>query len=556
MDGRNKKRKVTITFILLIILIPLISPTLTEFANGQTDDQIKASFDPRPNEPPVTPVNPDPANGTVDVKVPVTLCVDVYDETGYTVDVYFYNASNDTLIGIDYNVPSDWSTASVVWNEPIKGRICYWYAIAKDHEFENRSETWIFATRPNQPSIIHNNEYPQNTSTNVRINVTCNIEISDEDADLMTIYWYENSTGSWNLRQTNSLVGNGTYYWTFLQATNYSTTYCWKVIVNDSMHNTTAIFHFTTVENQPLTLSNPIPANQSQNVSIATPYWYITINDPENDTVNWTIETYPDIGNASGNDEIIGQKTCPLSGIQYNTTYFVYVNATDAGNGSWVNESYWFKSAEEGAPTIANEYPPNRNTQTERQPVCHVDVFDIEGDNLTVVWYENSTGSWVERQNNSNITANSTVYWTYSQASSYSTTYWWRVIVDDGTYNTTATFNFTVKNEPESPPPPPGGGYTPPPNQHPIAKITGPHTGYTNETLIFYAYYSYDPDGYIVGYKWDFENDGVYDTDWLDDLIITCNYSSSGNYTVRLQVMDDDDAVTTSNPHNISIIES
>ncbi|MCK5458460.1 MAG: hypothetical protein KAI20_01095 [Thermoplasmatales archaeon] len=187
MKGGNGKRIATLSFVLIIILIHLISPTLTEFANGQTDDQIKASFDPRPNEPPVAPVNPDPANGTVDVKAPVTLCVDVYDETGYTVDVYFYNASNDTLIGIDYNVPSDWSTASVVWNEPIKGRICYWYAIAKDHEFENRSETWIFATRPNQPSIIHNNEYPQNTSTNVRINVTCNIEISDEDADLMTI---------------------------------------------------------------------------------------------------------------------------------------------------------------------------------------------------------------------------------------------------------------------------------------------------------------------------------------------------------------------------------
>jgi len=557
MKGRNGKRIATLSFVLIIILIHLISPTLTEFANGQTDDQIKASFDPRPNEPPVAPVNPDPANGTVDVKVPVTLCVDVYDETGYTVDVYFYNASNDTLIGIDYNVPSDWSTASVVWNEPIKGRICYWYAIAKDHEFENKSETWIFATRPNQPSIIHNNEYPQNTSTNVRINVTCNIEISDEDADLMTIYWYENSTGSWVERQRNSSVGNGTYYWTFLQTTTYNTTYWWKVAVNDSINNATAIFHFTTVENQPLTLSNPIPANQSQDVSIATPYWYITINDPENDTVNWTIETYPDIGNASGNDEIIGQKACPLSGMQYNTTYFVYVNATDAGNGSWVNESYWFKSAEEGAPTIANEYPPNRNTQTERQPVCHVDVFDIEGDNLRVVWYEKSTGSWVERQNNSNITANSTVYWTYSQASSYSTTYWWRVMVDDGTYNTTATFNFTVEEEPESPPPPsPGGGsYTPPPNKHPIANITGPNTGYVNQTLVFYAYYSYDPDGYITGYRWDFKNDGVYDTDWLDDLIITCNYSSSGNYTVRLQVMDDDDAVTTSNPHNISIIQ-
>ena len=558
MKGKNRNGIVTQHFVLFMVLISLITPITMDIANAQENDSLILTFDPQSNEPPAPPDNPDPPNGSVDIFVPVTLSVDVFDDSGSFVDVYFYNASNDALIGIDYNVPSDWSTASVVWDEPIKGMICYWYAKAKDHQFfGNASETWLFATRPNQPPIIHNNEYPQNTSVNIELNVTCHIEVSDEDADNMTIFWYENSTGSWVERQRNSTVGNGTYYWTFLQATNYNTTYWWKVAVNDTINNATAIFHFTTVENRALTLSNPIPANQSQDVSIATPYWYITINDPENDTVNWTIETYPDIGNASGNDEIIGQKACPLSGMQYNTTYYVYVNASDVGNGSWINESFWFKSAIQGAPTIANEYPPNRNTQTERTPICHVDVFDIEGDNLTVVWYENSTGSWVERQNNNNITANSTVYWTYSQASSYSTTYWWRVMVDDGTYNTTATFNFTVEEEPESPPPPPpgGGGYTPPPNKHPIANITGPNSGYVNQTLVFYAYYSYDPDGYIVGYRWDFENDGVYDTDWLEDFQVTCNYSSPGNYSIRLQVKDDDGATTTSDSHSIMIIE-
>lgn len=546
MEGKNGKRNVILLFILITVLLPFFNP-LT-FAN----DQVIFSFDPRQNEPPYAPTNPDPSNGSVDVLVPVLLTVDVYDETGYSVDVYFYNASNDALIGVDYGVPCDWSTASVIWNESIKGRICYWYAIARDPQFENRSDTWVFATRPNQPSIIQNNEYPANDSINIALNITCHIEISDEDEDLMTIYWFENCTGPWILRQTNSSVLNGTYYWNYQQAIDYSTTYYWMVIVNDSMHNTTAIFHFTTIPNQPLIIYNPIPSNQSVNVSIATPYWYITLDDPENDSINWTIETYPYIGYAFGTNDINGQKSCPISGLQYITNYSIFVNASDAKSGLSVNETFWFITAEQGAPTISNEYPPNRNTQTELQPICHIDVQDIEGDNLTIYWYENSTGSWILRKTDENITANSTVYWSFSQANQYSTRYYWRVVANDGTINTTATYYFTTKPQQTSPPSG-GGGYTPPPNQHPIAIITAPIIGYVNETIIFYAYYSEDRDGYIVGYRWDFDNNGVYDTDWIGDILINYSFSEPGNYTVRLQVEDDDGAITTAS-HNITII--
>ena len=550
MKGRNRLRIFLFTFVIFILLISIFIPPI--FA----DDQVGISFNPIPNEPPRKPINPDPSNGSVDIIVPVTLSVDVYDSTGNTVDVYFYNASNDALIGIDQDVPCDWSTASVVWNEPIKGRICYWYAIARDHEYSNKSETWIFATRPNQPSVIHNNEYPANRSKNIELNVTCQIEVSDVDEDLMTIYWYENSTGSWILRQTNSSVPNGTYYWTFQQAIDYSTKYFWKVSVNDSKNNKTQIFHFTTLDNQPLIMYNPIPANQSINVFKNTAYWYITIADPENDLINWTIETLPYIGNSSGLNDVNGQKNCPLFGLNYITNYTIYVNATDSENGTWINETFWFITAEQGAPTISNEYPPHRNTQTELQPTCHVDVFDIEGDNLTIYWFENSTGSWILRRTESNVTANSTVYWTYTQASSYVTTYYWRVFVNDSTVNTSATYYFITKPRPPSPPPPSGGGggYTPPPNQHPIAKITGPKTAYINETVIFYSYYSYDPDGYIVGYSWDFENDGVFDAESIEDIKITHKYSKIGNYTVRLIVKDNLGAETVAS-HKIKIIE-
>lgn len=552
MEGRNRLQIIILTFVINILLISIFTPVIL------ADGQVGLSFDPMPNEPPRAPINPDPANGSVDVIVPVVLSVDVFDATGNEVDVYFYNASNDTLIGVDYNVPCDWSTASVVWNEPIKGRICYWYAIARDHEYENRSETWIFATRPNQPPVVHNNEYPANRSKNIVINVTCQIEVSDVDEDLMTIYWYENSTDSWILSQINSTVPNGTYQWTYQQAINYSTTYYWKVAVNDSRNNISEIFHFTTLDNKPLTMYTPIPANQTINVSKNTPYWFVTFDDPENDLINWEIETSPYIGNSSGVNDSEGQKNCPLSGLNYVTNYTVYVNATDLGNGTRVNETFWFITAEQGAPTISNEYPPHRNTQTELRPTCHVDVFDIEGDNLTVYWFENSTGSWILRQNDSDITANSTVYWSYSQASSYVTTYYWRVIVNDSTVNTSATFYFTTSSAPSPPPPPPdpggGGGFVPPPNQHPYAEITAPKSAYVNETVIFYSYYSYDPDGYIVGRIWDFENDGVFDTELIKDIKTSHKYSKPGNYTVRLKVIDNIGAETIDS-HKIIIKE-
>jgi PKD repeat protein len=554
MKGKTRLQLFYLTFVICILLNSIFIPIIT------ADDKIGLSFNPIPNQPPRKPINPNPSNGSVDIVSPIILSVDVFDGTGDTVDVYFYNATNDALIGIDQDVPCDWSTASVVWNEKLKGRICYWYTIVRDHEYANKSDTWIFATRPNQPSVIHNNEYPANTSKNVDINVTCHIDVSDVDGDLLSIYWYENSTGSWILRQTNISLPNSTYYWKFQQAIGYSTKYYWKVAVNDSKNNISEIFHFTTLDNQPLTLYNQIPANQSLNVSKNSPYWYITIDDPEDDLINWTIETVPYIGNSSGNSDTDGQKNCPISGLNYITNYTIYVNATDSINKTWVNETYWFMTAPQGAPTISNEYPPNRNTQTELQPTCHVDVFDIEGDNLTIYWYENSTGPWVLQHNEINVTANSTVYWTYSQASSYVTTYYWRVIVNDSTVNTSATYYFTTKPKPSTPPPPPpppppgGGGGIIPPNQHPIAKITAPKTAYKNETVIFYSYYSYDADGYITGYSWDFDNDGEYDTGWLTDIKTTHNYSKIGNYTVRLKVKDNIGAETIDS-HKIKIIE-
>lgn len=200
-------------------------------------------------------------------------------------------------------------------------------------------------------------------------------------------------------------------------------------------------------------------------------------------------------------------------------------------------------------PKISNEYPTNNSTNVRLEVTCHIDVSDEENDPLDIYWYENSAGTWTLSHTDSSVLSG-THYWTYSQATNYSTTYYWRVIVNDGNNSVWAVYYFTTEPEPPPPPPP----LPPVPNKPPIAKITGPDKAYANETVIFYANESYDPDGNITGYRWDFDSDGIFDTDWTNDTLINYSYSTPGNYTIRLRVIDDQGALNMTT-HFIQIIE-
>ena len=49
----------------------------------------------------------------------------------------------------------------------------------------------------------------------------------------------------------------------------------------------------------------------------------------------------------------------------------------------------------------------------------------------------------------------------------------------------------------------------------PTAHAGGPYKGYVNASISLNGLKSKDSDGSIIGYRWDFTNDGTYDTDWL-----------------------------------------
>jgi len=75
--------------------------------------------------------------------------------------------------------------------------------------------------------------------------------------------------------------------------------------------------------------------------------------------------------------------------------------------------------------------------------------------------------------------------------------------------------------------------------EKPTANFTySPSNPYVGDTITFNASNSYDIDGYIVSYLWDFDDESpILNT---TDPIVTYTYSAGGNYEVTLTVIDND----------------
>ncbi len=390
-----------------------------------------------------------------------------------------------------------------------------------------------------QPTIT--NEGPSNESTGMPLTPQMNITVNDVDGESMTIIWYSNSSGSWQLFGTNSSVGNGTYNQTNANFTSTGKTYWWYVTVDDGLDiNTSAIFHFTTTETAPPQVnSNASTGIEETNATLwgylydeggescTGRFEYGTTTSYGTNTTNQTISEGEEFsagidsltpgqlyhyrayvnntyGSDTGNDITFLTKPQPptslaaqannssiifltwVIGTAANTTYierntssgWALGEGTEIYNGSaalyedsgisqgttyyyqawsystWTEISTLFQWSDNNASasnttnnrpkcTVIN--PINASTDVNLQPTCEIWANDTDGDILKVCWYENTTGSWVLRQTNNSVEANSTLNWTFTQANAYGTTYWWRVAINDSIDNTTFLYYFITE---------------------------------------------------------------------------------------------------------------
>jgi len=81
-----------------------------------------------------------------------------------------------------------------------------------------------------------------------------------------------------------------------------------------------------------------------------------------------------------------------------------------------------------------------------------------------------------------------------------------------------------------------GGPPPPPANRRPVASFTfSPYNPLVGQQVVFDASGSYDPDGWITGYQWDFDSNGVIDAQGRR---VAKTFYVPGNHPVTLTVVD------------------
>lgn len=227
------------------------------------------------------------------------------------------------------------------------------------------------------------------------------------------------------------------------------------------------LFNVYLVGNSAPTQSNPSPNNESIDVGVSTGSVSVTVNDADSDSLDWTIETYPNIGSDSGSGEGNGVKSCSISGLTYDATYTWYVNATD-GN-YWTNNSYWFTTESNTAPSISNPSPSNGSTGVS---VGTSSISAAIADSETTFNWTITTSPNIG-SDNANDESDGVKTCTVAGLS-YDAVYYWTVTAYDGSLWTNATYHFTVESDP-------GGG--PPPNSAPVISEEYPEDESTLQIL-------------------------------------------------------------------------
>jgi len=368
---------------------------------------------------------------------------------------------------------------------------------------------------------------PENNSTNNTLDLSWSIPINDSEGNLF----------SWSIECSNGQVTSGTdapngTKSLSLSGLAYSTMY--KVWVNatdpaGSGLYTRSWYTFSTKQaNSPPVFGAPSPVNNGSTWNSLSFSWRILINDPDNDSINWTIQCSNGQTN-SGTGASNGTKSLFLSPLTNSKTYKVWVNATDpTGSGLWTRRWYTF--------TTAVYYPPVTPPSTENQkPVADLSAGEpYQGFVNSEITFDGSKSydsdgnitkwSWVFGDNT--IGTGKIAPHIYSKKGTYTVTL--TVTDNEGaTNNDTTTCIITqMITQPNRPPTKP--------------TISGTITGPTN-TEYEYTVVSIDPDNDLIKYTFNWSESGSQSSQFLPSgtrFTVNHSWTIPGQYLLTVTVTD------------------
>ena len=302
--------------------------------------------------------------------------------------------------------------------------------------------TNIHPNRPADPT-------PANNSLDLELNVTLSVFVYDKNEDDLIVTFLNAVNDQLIDADIFESGSTATANWSSL---NYDTKYSWYVIVSDGVEEVySSIFYFTTKKDTnvinlpPLNPTNPSPQNNAKNVTI-NPTLNIYVEDPENDILNvdfYDANNYNLIGSVSTSSN--SEASISWNNLEYGETYTWYVYVSDAENTIRSNNYVFTTKYQNNAPMEpANPYPENNAPNTKINIYLKIDVYDPDGDEILVYFYNNNDNSLIGTDT---VISNGTASIIWSDLS-YETTYSWYAVVTDLEIEISSdVYSFTTKQE-------------------------------------------------------------------------------------------------------------
>lgn len=428
------------------------------------------------NSSPDSPTSPSPSDGATGLSTSVTLSVDVSDPENDSMDVTFYDSSDDTSIGTDTGVSSG-GTASVSWSGLTENNSYSWYAVADDGQ-TTQSSTWSFTTQGvvSIGEAVDENDLSWTLGGDANWAGQTSVTLLDGDAaqsgDItdsqetylqttvdegeLSFYWKISSENNYDFLKfyiDGVLQDNisGTVDWT---RKNYSLssgthTLKWSYIKNGGVDNGADAGYLDNVEFNPNQApdgpTNPGPADGDSRI-VRPPVLSVDVSDPDGDNLDVAFRDASD-------DSLIGTETDVSSGaasVTWNglfsgTTYQWYAVADDGQVTT--QSSTWSFTTNHAPDSPSNPSPSDGASQVESSTSLAVDVSDGDGDSMDLSFHWDNGGLI---QDVSGV-ASGSIASTSELDLSGGETYSWYAVADDGELSiTSSTWSFTANSSPDS----------------------------------------------------------------------------------------------------------
>ena len=494
------------------------------------------------------------------------------------------------------------------WYSPISYVNKSYYLIV-DHGQNDDGWSYTVEIITNYATPTAEKPSPDNGSTGQSTEPLLSIEISDLNADTMTVRWESNSSGTWQQFASNTSCTNGSYEQRNRNFSQGNTTYYWRVVVDDGLNTANETYHFTTASGTIIYYFNAYevgknwttsPANMIDNDPMT--YASTTTNTQEQNQngntysgTNWgtilSVEIrdygYRAIAGGSATVKLVpyftagaGSTYAETSGTPAWSSWFNITSDTNApspwtwsdvtnldclvtanipgGNTLYCGIVEIRVNYTNVAPEQIGEAPTNQATGICIPVRLYVTCQDADFQTMTATWRSNSSGTWTTFATNTSITYGMNITQNFTNATTLGTTYWWSVNLTDGYTWTNNTYRLTTNYAPTQTNPGPadqsiGVNATPPLNVTCSDSDSNTMTAqwWSNSSgtwAIFATNTSISTGTNIIQTNSNFSNYSVTYY-WSVNLTDGCNWT---NTTRSFRTMSISTSVDTITPYNIS----